>query len=144
MICNNKRARHEYFIEENFEAGMVLEGWEVKAVRAKKVSIEEAYVRVINGQIKLIGCHMTPPDSTISGFAHHDPTRTRDLLLNRREIDKLIGKVEIAGFTLVPLDLHFKKGRIKMQIGLAKGKKLHDKRQAAKERDMDRDARRGE
>ena len=123
---------------------MVLEGWEVKAVRAKKVSIEEAYVRVINGQIKLIGCHMTPPDSTISGFAHHDPTRTRDLLLNRREIDKLIGKVEIAGFTLVPLDLHFKKGRIKMQIGLAKGKKLHDKRQAAKERDMDRDARRGE
>ena len=133
-IVDNKRAFHEYFIEERYEAGMALEGWEVKAIRAGKAQIKEAYVRVKGTQILLVGATISPLQ-TASTHIHPDPTRSRALLLHREEINRLIGKVEQKGFTLVPLNLHFVKGRIKLEVGLAKGKQLHDKREAVKERD---------
>ena len=133
-IVENRKARHEYFIEETFEAGLVLEGWEVKAIRAGRVNLKEAYVLVRHGELFLLGMHVSPLASA-STHVRPDPTRTRKLLLHRREIDRLIGKVERAGYALVPLDLHYKNGRIKATIALAKGKKLHDKRESAKERD---------
>ncbi|MBP6998853.1 MAG: SsrA-binding protein SmpB [Tepidiphilus sp.] len=133
-IVENRKARHDYFIEETFEAGIELQGWEVKAIRAGRVNLKEAYVIVKDGEIFLLGMHVTPLASA-STHVHPDPTRTRKLLLHRREIDRLIGQVERAGYTLVPLDLHFSRGRIKATIGLAKGKKQHDKREAEKERD---------
>ena len=134
VIAENRRARFDYFIEETFEAGIELQGWEVKAIRAGRVNLKEAYVIVKDGEIFLLGMHVTPLASA-STHVHPDPTRTRKLLLHRREIDRLIGQVERAGYTLVPLDLHFSRGRIKATIGLAKGKKQHDKREAEKERD---------
>jgi len=137
-IADNKKAFHDYFIEERFEAGLVLEGWEVKAIRAGRAQIKEAYVVVKNGEVFLIGAHITPLLSA-STHVHPDPVRTRKLLLHAAEIDKLIGKVERAGFTLVPLDLHYSKGRVKLAVGLAKGKKQHDKRDAEKERDWVRE-----
>ena len=140
-IVQNKKAFHDYFIEERFEAGVVLEGWEAKAIRAGRVQIKEAYVVVNNGEIFLIGSHITPLE-TASTHIHPDPTRTRKLLLNAREIDRLIGAVERSGYTLVPLDMHYTKGRIKLEIGLAKGKKQHDKREAEKERDWKREQQR--
>ncbi|HEX2831161.1 MAG TPA: SsrA-binding protein SmpB [Burkholderiales bacterium] len=140
-IVQNKKAFHDYFIEERFEAGIVLEGWEAKAIRAGRVQIKEAYVVINNGEIFLIGSHITPL-ATASTHVHPDPTRTRKLLLNAREIDKLIGAVERAGYTLVPLDMHYAKGRIKLEVGLAKGKKQHDKREAEKERDWKREQQR--
>ena len=140
-IVQNKKAFHDYFIEERFEAGIVLEGWEAKAIRAGRVQIKEAYVVVNNGEIFLIGSHITPLEAA-STHVHPDPTRTRKLLLNAREIDKLIGAVERAGYTLVPLDMHYTKGRIKLEVGLAKGKKQHDKREAEKERDWKREQQR--
>lgn len=137
-IAQNKKAFHDYSIEERFEAGLVLEGWEVKAIRAGRAQLKEAYVVVKRGEVFIIGAHITPLLSA-STHIHPDPTRTRKLLLHAEEIDKLIGKVERAGYTLVPLDLHYSKGRVKLSVGLAKGKKQHDKRDAEKERDWVRE-----
>ena len=140
-IVQNKKAFHDYFIEERFEAGMVLEGWEVKSIRAGHVQLKEAYVVVKGAEIFLIGCHVTPL-SAASTHIQADPTRTRKLLLHIEEIRKLIGKVERAGYTLVPLDLHYMRGRVKIEVGLAKGKKQHDKREAEKEKDWKREQQR--
>ncbi len=137
-ITTNKKAFHDFFIEEKYEAGIVLEGWEVKAIRAGRVQVKEAYVVVKNGEIWLLGMHITPL-SEASTHVHPDPVRTRKLLLHEREISKLIGKVERAGYTLVPVDLHYTRGRIKAEIGLAKGKKQHDKRATEQERDWKRE-----
>ena len=137
-IVDNKKAFHDYFIEDRFEAGLVLECWEVKAIRAGRAQLKEAYVVVKRGEVFLIGAHITPLLSA-STHIHPDPVRTRKLLLHAEEIGKLIGKVERAGYTLVPLDLHYSKGRVKLAIGLAKGKKQHDKRDAEKERDWVRE-----
>jgi SsrA-binding protein len=140
-IVDNKKAFHDYFIEEKFEAGLVLEGWEVKSIRAARVQLKEAYVVVKSGEVFLIGCHISPLP-TASTHIHPDPTRSRKLLLKAAEISKLIGKTERSGYTLVPLDLHYSKGRIKLQIGLAKGKKQHDKRAAEKDREWLREKQR--
>jgi SsrA-binding protein len=137
-IIDNKKAFHDYFIEERFEAGLALEGWEVKAIRAGRVQLKEAYVVLKNGEVWLIGCHISPM-STASTHVKPDPTRTRKLLLHGGEIRKLIGKVERAGYALVPLNMHFAKGRIKLDIGLAKGKKDYDKRETEKKRDWERE-----
>ena len=128
-IIQNKKAYHDYFVEDKYEAGIVLEGWEVKAIRDNIVNIKEAYVIIQKGEIYLLGCHITPLGSA-STHINPDNIRTRKLLLNHDEIAKLIGKVERSGFTLVSLDKHFSKGKIKCEIGLAKGKKQYDKRQA--------------
>ena len=140
-IVENRKAFHDYFIEERFEAGLVLEGWEVKAVRAGRANLKEAYVVVRNGEIALVGAHISPL-TTASTHVHADPTRTRKLLLHREEINRLVGKVERAGYTLAPIDLHFKDGRIKLAFGLAKGKKQFDKRATIKERESDRELQR--
>jgi len=137
-IAQNKKAFHDYFIEEKYEAGVVLEGWEVKAIRDNRVNIKEAYVIIQRGEIYLIGCHVTPLGAA-STHVRPDAIRTRKLLLHNEEIAKLIGKVERAGYTLVPLDMHFTRGKIKVQIGLAKGKKQYDKREAEKDRDWQRE-----
>jgi SsrA-binding protein len=140
-IVENRKAYHDYFIEEKFEAGVALEGWEVKAVRAGRAQIKEAYVVVKGAEIILIGAHITPL-STASTHVAADPTRTRKLLFHRREINRLVGQVERAGYTLVPLDLHYNKGRIKLEVGLAKGKKQYDKRAAIREREWNREQQR--
>ena len=140
-IVNNKKAYHDYFIEERYEAGIVLEGWEVKAIRAGRVQLKEAYVIIRAAQLFLIGCHISPLPAA-STHIEADPTRIRKLLLHNEEISKLIGKVERAGYTLVPLDLHYTRGRVKLELGLAKGKKQHDKRQAEKEREWQREKQR--
>lgn len=140
-IIQNKKAFHDYFIEERFESGLVLEGWEVKAIRAGRAQLKEAYVVVKDAELFLIGAHISPL-STASTHVTADPVRTRKLLLHAAEIEKLVGKVERAGYTLVPLDLHYSRGRIKLNIGLAKGKKQHDKRASAKERDWQREQQR--
>lgn len=137
-IAQNKKAFHDYFIEEKYEAGMVLEGWEVKAIRAVRVQLKEAYVLIRSGELFLIGCHISPLP-TASTHINPDPVRTRKLLLHAEQISKLIGKVERAGYTLVPLDMHYTKGRIKLEIGLAKGKKQHDKRETEKQREWERE-----
>jgi len=140
-ITVNKKAFHDYFIEEKYEAGIVLEGWEVKAIRAAGMNIKESYVIIRHGELFLIGMHISPL-STASTHNKHDPVRTRKLLLHAREISKLIGKVERAGYALVPIDLHFVRGRIKLEIGLAKGKKQHDKRADQMEKEGKREAQR--
>ncbi len=137
-IAVNKKAFHDYFIEEKHEVGLALEGWEVKAIRAGRVQIKESYVVVKRGEVYLLGCHISPLP-TASTHIHPDPVRTRKLLMHRQEINKLIGKVERAGYTLVPLDMHFQRGRVKLEIGLAKGKKQHDKREAEKKREWERE-----
>ena len=137
-IISNKKAFHDYFIEEQFEAGIVLEGWEIKAIRAGRANIKESYVIVRDGEVFIFGMHVTPLTQA-STHVKLDPVRTRKLLLHAAQISKLIGKVERAGFTLMPLDLHFQRGRVKVEIGLAKGKKQHDKRDAEKERDWNRE-----
>lgn len=137
-IVDNKKAFHDYFVEERFEAGLVLEGWEVKSIRAGRVQLKESYVIVKDGEVWLLGCHISPL-TTASTHVKPDPIRTRKLLLHDREIARLIGKVERAGFALVPLDLHFSKGRVKLEIGLAKGKKQYDKRETEKQRDWQRE-----
>ncbi len=137
-IIDNRKASHEYFIEERFEAGLVLEGWEVKAIRAGRVQLKESYVIVRDGELYVLGMHISPLESA-STHIHPDATRTRKLLLNASEISKLIGKVEQKGFTLVPLNLHYKGSRIKLDFALGKGKKLYDKRDTAKERDWQRE-----
>jgi len=137
-IVDNKKAFHDYFIEERYEAGMVLDGWEVKSIRAGRVQLKEAYVIVRSGEVFLFGAHISPLP-TASTHVTPDPVRTRKLLLNADEIKKLIGKVERAGYTLVPLNLHYTRGRVKCEIGLAKGKKQHDKRDTEKQRDWQRE-----
>lgn len=140
-IVQNKKAFHDYFVEERFEAGIALEGWEAKAIRAGRVQIKEAYVIVNNGEIFLIGCHISPLPTASTHFTP-DPVRTRKLLLHAREISRLIGSVERAGYALLPLDMHYKDGRIKVEIGLAKGKKQYDKRRDEKEKDWRREQQR--
>lgn len=138
-IIQNKKAFHDYFIEERYEAGLMLEGWEVKAIRAGRVQLKEAYVTIKEGALFLFGSHISPLQNA-STHIHPDPTRTRKLLLHKREIDKLIGKAVRAGYTIMPLDLHYKNSLIKLEIGLAKGKKEHDKRATEKEREAKREA----
>lgn len=137
-IAENKKAFHDYFIEERFEAGLVLEGWEVKAIRAGRTQLKEAYVVLKGEEVFVIGMHVSPLLSA-STHIHPDATRSRKLLLHAEEISKLIGLVERAGYTLVPLNLHYTRGRIKLEIGLAKGKKQFDKRETEKERDWERE-----
>ena len=136
-IAVNRRARHDFFIEDTFEAGLALEGWEAKSLREGRAQLTEAYVNLRNNEAWLIGAHFSPLKTTASHLKA-DPTRSRKLLLHRQEIDRLTGAVERKGFTLVPLDLHWHKGRAKLNIGLAKGKKQHDKRSADKDRDWQR------
>jgi SsrA-binding protein len=137
-IADNKKAFHDYFIEERYEAGLVLEGWEVKAIRAGRVQLKEAYVVLKQAEVWLIGCHISPLP-TASTHIKPDPVRTRKLLLHAAEVKRLIGKTERAGYTLVPLNMHFTKGRIKLEIGLGKGKKQFDKRATEKEREWQRE-----
>jgi SsrA-binding protein len=138
-IIQNKKAFHEYFIEDKYEAGLMLEGWEVKAIRAGRAQLKEAYVTAKDGALYLFGSHISPLLSA-STHIHPDPVRTRKLLLHKAEIEKIINKVQRAGYTVMPLDMHHKGGRVKLTIGLAKGKKLHDKRATEKEKDSKREA----
>ena len=137
-IIQNKKARFDYFVEETYEAGMVLEGWEVKAIRDGRAQIKESHVIIRNGEIYLLNSHITPLLSA-SSHVKPDPTRTRKLLLKGPEINRLIGKVEQRGYSLVPLDFHYKNGRVKCEIALAKGKKQHDKRDTLKDKDWKRE-----
>jgi SsrA-binding protein len=136
-IAVNRKARHDFSIESTFEAGLVLEGWEVKSLRAGKAQLSESYVTLRNGQAWLLGAHFSPL-STASTHVSTDPARTRKLLMHRYELDRLVGAVERRGMALVPLDLHWHKGRAKLTVGIARGKKQHDKRAAAKDRDWQR------
>lgn len=136
-IAVNRKAHHEYHIEERFEAGIALEGWEVKSLRAGRTQLDQGYVILKNNEVWLIGASITPLQ-TASTHIHPDPQRTRKLLLHQREIAKLIGAVERKGYTLIPLSLYWKGKNVKLQIGLAKGKKTHDKRASEKDRDWDR------
>jgi SsrA-binding protein len=140
-IVQNRKASHDYFIEERYEAGLALEGWEVKAIRAGRATIAEAYVTVRGGEIFLIGANISPL-ATVSTHYTPDPRRTRKLLLHAEEIRRLIGKVEQRGYTLVPLDLHYSKGRVKIEIALARGKLKHDKRAAEREKEWNREKQR--
>jgi len=138
LIAENRKARFDYFIEERFEAGLALQGWEVKAMRAGRAQLKEAYVYLRDGEAFLIGAHLAPLPTT-STHITADPVRTRKLLLHYSELQRLIGAVERRGYTLVPLELYWKNGRAKLQLGLAKGKKQHDKRAVEKDRDWQRD-----
>lgn len=140
-IALNKKATHDYFIEERFEAGIVLEGWEVKSIRDGRIQLKESYILIKDGAAWLIGAHITPLSSA-STHVHADPTRTRKLLLHQEELNKLIGKIEQKGYTAVPLKLYWKKQLVKCELGLAKGKKEHDKRETEKNRDWDRERQR--
>ncbi len=140
-IIQNRKAFHDYFVEERFEAGLVLEGWEVKSIRAGRGNIAEAYVVVRKNALWLLGAHISALP-TASTHITPNPTRTRKLLMHAEEIGKLIGKVEQRGYTLIPLDLHYKGGRIKLEIGLAKGKQHHDKRAAERDKQWQRDKQR--
>jgi SsrA-binding protein len=137
-IAENRRARFDYMIEERHEAGVVLEGWEIKAIRAGQVQLTDGYVVIRDGELWLIGCRINPLRSA-STHVHPEPDRTRKLLLKKDEIRRLVGKVEQRGYTLVPLDLHYKDGRVKAEIALAKGKAEHDKRDTEKKRDWERE-----
>jgi SsrA-binding protein len=136
-IAENRRARHEYFIEDRYEAGLELQGWEVKSMRAGRAQLTEAYVHIRRAEAFLYGAHIAPLTAA-STHVIADPVRTRRLLLHRSQIDTLVGAVERRGFTIVPLELYWKSGRAKLQIGLAKGKKQHDKRDTEKDRDWER------
>jgi len=138
VIAENRKARFDYFIEERYEAGLVLQGWEVKSMRAGRAQLKEAYVYLKGGEAFLFGAHISPLASS-STHVVADPIRTRKLLLNQKELDGLVASVEQEGYTLVPLELYWKAGRAKLQIGLAKGKKQHDKRAVEKDRDWQRD-----
>ncbi|MEW8458993.1 MAG: SsrA-binding protein SmpB [Candidatus Thiodiazotropha endolucinida] len=137
-IALNKKANHDFFIEERYEAGIALQGWEVKSLREGRVQIKESYITIKEGEAFLFGAHIVPL-STASTHIHPDPTRTRKLLLHRSELNKLIGLVERKGYTLVPTAMYWKKGLAKLEIGLAKGKKMHDKRTTEKDRDRKRE-----
>jgi SsrA-binding protein len=138
-IIQNKKAFHDFFIEDKYEAGIMLEGWEVKAIRAGRAQLKEAYVTVKDGALYLFGSHISPLLNA-STHIHPDPVRTRKLLLHRLEIERIIAKVQRAGYTLMPLDMHYKNGRVKLEIGLAKGKKQHDKRATEREKDAKHEA----
>lgn len=140
-IVQNRRAFHDYFIEERFEAGLALEGWEVKSIRAGRAQINESYVLLHNGELWLIGAHISPL-ITASTHITPEPTRSRKLLMHAEEIRRLIGKVEQRGYTLIPLDLHYRKGRIKLEFGLARGKLKHDKRASERDREWQREKQR--
>ncbi len=140
-IVENRKALHDYFIEERYEAGLALAGWEVKAIRAGRAQLKEAYVIVRNGEVYLIGAHITPLTAA-STHVSADPTRSRKLLLHAEEIRQLIGKVERAGYTLVPLDIHYSGGRVKLNVGLARGKKQYDKRETEKKKEWQREQQR--
>ena len=140
-IAQNKKAFHDYFVEERYEAGLVLHGWEVKAIRAGRAQINEAYVIVKDGELWVIGAHISPLLAA-STHVNADPVRTRKLLLNAAEIKRLVGAVTQRGYTLIPLDLHFNKGRIKLEIGLARGKQKHDKRADERDREWQREKQR--
>jgi SsrA-binding protein len=140
-IVQNRKAFHDYFVEERYEAGLALQGWEVKAIRAGRAQLADAYVLVKGEELFLIGGNITPL-ATVSTHYVPDPQRTRKLLLHAEEIRRLIGKVQQRGYTLVPLDLHFRKGRIKLELGLARGKLKHDKRVAEREKQWQRDRQR--
>jgi SsrA-binding protein len=137
-IAVNKKARFDFFIEDALQAGLALEGWEVKSLRAGRVQITESHVSIHKNEAWLLGAHITPL-ATASTHIQPNPIRRRKLLLNRHELDKLIGAVERKGYTLVPLNLHWSKGRAKLDIGLAKGKKMHDKRETKKDQDWKRE-----
>jgi SsrA-binding protein len=137
VIAANRKARHDYFIEDKLEAGLVLEGWEAKSLRSGSAQITESYVQLRNGEAWLIGAHFTPAKTTASHLKA-DPTRSRKLLIQRYELDRLVGAVERKGMALVALDLHWTKGRAKLEVGIAKGKKQHDKRATDKDRDWQR------
>lgn len=138
QIAQNKKAFHDYFVEDRFEAGIALQGWEVKSLRAGRAQLKESHVIVRDGEAFLLGSHISPLSSA-STHVHPDPTRTRKLLLHRDELNRLIGAVERRGYTLVPLALYWKRGRAKLAIGLARGKKAYDKRATEKARDWDRE-----
>ena len=140
-IARNKKAFHDYFIEAKYEAGLALQGWEVKSLRDGRVQLKESYVLIKNGEVYLFGCHISPLSSA-STHVKPDPTRSRKLLLHREEIARLIGSVEREGYTLIPLSMYWKRGRVKVEIGLGKGKKAHDKRAASKDRDWAREKQR--
>lgn len=140
-IVENRKAFHDYFIEERYEAGLALDGWEVKAIRGGRAQLSDGYVMVRGGELFLIGASITPLPTVSTHFVP-DPTRSRKLLLHAEEIKRLIGKVEQRGYTLVPLNLHYTKGRIKLDIGLARGKLKHDKREAEREKDWNREKQR--
>lgn len=140
-IAQNKKARHDYLIEDQFEAGIALQGWEVKSLRDGRAQLKESYVIVRNGELFLFGAHFSPLLSA-STHVNPDPTRSRKLLMHRQEISRLIGNVERKGYTLVPLSLYWKQGKVKLKIALAKGKKTHDKRAAIKEREWNREQQR--
>ena len=140
-IVQNRKATHDYFIEERYEAGLALDGWEVKSIRAGRAQLADGYVIVKGGELFLIGAHIGPLP-TVSTHFIPDPARTRKLLLHAEEIKRLIGKVEQRGYTLIPLDLHYKGGRIKLEIGLGKGKQQHDKREDKREKDWQREKQR--
>jgi SsrA-binding protein len=137
VIAANRRARHDYFIEDRIEAGLSLEGWEVKSLRDGRAQLAESYVHIRDGEAWLVGAHFSPLRTT-STHVRAEPTRSRKLLLHRNELDRLVGAVERKGYALIPLDLHWSKGRVKLQLGLARGKKQHDKRASSKERDWAR------
>ena len=140
-IVQNRKAFHDYFVEERHEAGLALDGWEVKSIRAGRAQINEAYVVLRNGELWLIGAHISPL-TTASTHVDPDPTRTRKLLMHAEEIRRLVGKVEQRGYTLVPLDLHYRKGRIKLEFALARGKLKHDKRASERDREWQREKQR--
>lgn len=141
VIAENRKSRHDYFIEETFEAGVSLKGWEVKSIREGRVQLKESYILVKDGELFLFGAHISPL-STASTHVIADPVRNRKLLLHRKEISQLIGSVDRKGYTLVPLKLYWKAGRVKLLIALGKGKKLHDKRETIKQREWDREKQR--
>jgi SsrA-binding protein len=136
-IAENKKARYDFFIEDTLEAGIALQGWEVKSLRQGRANLTESYAILKDGEAWLLGAHIAPLPSA-STHIHPDPIRTRKLLLHRRELDRLIGAVERKGYTLVPLSLYWQRGRTKLSLGLAKGKKQHDKRATEKDRDWQR------
>jgi SsrA-binding protein len=138
IICNNKKVLHDYFIEDKYEVGVVLQGWEVKAIREGRVQLKDSYVKIRNGELWLMGCHIAALYSA-STHVNPDTERIKKLLLHKQEINKLIGKVEQRGYSLVALNLHFTKGKVKAEIALAKGKKLFDKRAVLKERELNRE-----
>ena len=140
LIANNKKVYHDYFIEDTYEAGIVLHGTEVKSLRMGKCSIKESFLRIENGEMMIYGMHISPYEK--GNIFNKDPLRTRKLLLHKSEIMKLVGKTKEKGFTIVPIEVYFKDGRAKMLIGLAKGKKLYDKREDIAKRDMKREAER--
>ena len=136
-LAQNRKASHEYYIEETYEAGLVLRGTEIKSIRARKVSLNDAHVRILNGEAQLINMHIAPYEQ--GNRFNHDPTRTRKLLLHRSQIDNLVGLTHRQGYTIVPLKLYIKNGFAKILIGLGRGKKQHDKRHDLKEKQMKRD-----